>query len=71
MRDRIYRTEYAPSMGSLFSAKFSEFEIEEHENANDIDEHGKGRTRKACSPCKDNLIDRQLTKKEAIPFLRV
>ena len=46
----IYYAEYTPSIGSLFLAKFSEFEIEGHENANDIDEHRKERTRKAHNP---------------------
>ena len=58
-------------MGSLVLAKFSEFEIEAHENANDIDEHRDERTRKACNSCKDDLSDRQLIIKEAIPLLRV
>ena len=58
-------------MGSLYLAKFSAFEIEGRENANDIGEHGKGRTRKACNPCKDDLCDRHLRVQEAIPFLRV
>jgi hypothetical protein len=58
-------------MGSLFLAKISEFEIESHVNANDIDENGNERTaRKACNPCKDDLSDRQLTIKEVIPFPR-
>jgi hypothetical protein len=58
-------------MAFLALAKFSEIEIETNENAKDIDEHGKERTRKACNPCKDNLSDRQLIIKEAIPFLRL
>jgi hypothetical protein len=57
-------------MGSLFLAKFSELEIEVHENANDIDEYGKERTRKGCNPCNDDISDRQLIIKEAIPSLR-
>ena len=69
----IYRPEsqYVPSMVSLVSAKFSELEIEVHVDANDIDKQGKERTRKACNPCKDELCDRRLRVKEAIPFLRV
>jgi hypothetical protein len=55
-------------MASLFLAKFSEFEIEAHENVND--EHRKERTRETCNPCEDDLSDRQLTIEEAIPFLR-
>ena len=58
-------------MASSVLAKFSELEIEVHENANDIDEHRKERTRKGSNPCKDDLPDRQLTTKEAFPFLRV
>jgi hypothetical protein len=57
-------------MAFLVLAKFSGFKIEAHENTNDIDEHGKERTRKACNPCKDDLPDRQLIIKEAIPFFR-
>ena len=56
-------------MASLVLAKLSEFEIEVRENANDIDEHGNERTRKACNPCKDDLSDYQVITKEAIPFL--
>ena len=37
-------------MGSLVLAKFSEVEIEAHENANDMDELGRERTRKVSNP---------------------
>ena len=57
-------------MGSLFLAKISELEIEVHENANDIDEHGKERTREGCNPCKEDISDRHLIIREAIPSLR-
>jgi hypothetical protein len=57
-------------MGFLFLANLSEFKIEGHENANDINEQGKEHTRKAYNPCKDDLFDRQLTIEEARPFLR-
>jgi len=58
-------------MGSLFLAKFSEFEIEGHEHANDIDEHRKERTRKAYNPRKDGHFDCHFTMDEPIPFLRI
>ena len=57
-------------MGFLFLAKFSEFEINAHENPNDIHEDGKERTKKTCDPCKDDLLNRLLTIEEAISFLR-
>jgi len=56
-------------MASLSLANFSEFEIEMHEGVNDMNEHGKERTGKGSNPCKDDPPDRQLTIKEAIPFL--
>ena len=58
-------------MGSLFSAKISEFEIEGHEKANDVDEPRKERTRKAYNSRKDGRFDCHFTIDEAIPFLRV